>query len=32
MLTDEESTIGEPYEDSIGFGKLVTVSMPIYYE
>lgn len=22
----------EPYEDAFGFGNLVTVSMPIYYE
>ena len=22
----------EPYEDAFGFGKMVTVSMPIYYE
>lgn len=22
----------EPYEDAFGFGRLVTVSMPIYYE
>ena len=22
----------EPYEDAFGFGQLVTVSMPIYYE
>ena len=21
----------EPYEDAFGFGKMVTVSMPIYY-
>ena len=22
----------EPYEDAFGFGRMVTVSMPIYYE